>query len=1202
MEVSSQSDAPLGLSLDFMFGRGYLRCDRRRIADWIGVESLRMEIPDLEFPFETDGGLGRFRHTRCLVREVEMSVSEVKFAELIEEATGELEDFDGIDVRFLEDAICIGFRFRRFDTNPWISFRMSAITPEPSRADEIHLSVYDYRAYGAVPCPTRVIVHELITKILDSPAFQSAGVGPAFTVGVAGDILRLRPLKLLFLNLFAPAGWKLPNLSGIALRQIRIRPGKATLRAVDETDEATDDTDDEPRDLTATKEGAKALAAYEAKELFAPADQALFERRFDEALSLLENYRDVYGLHPALVKRLLESLVADGATEQLAEAESICRRVRDENPDDLSPRLIEPLVALARRRHQAAVEAFASLSEELREREEFFDWTLCELAIADLLADDEPERAAEHLREILERSPRFRPALEALHELYDRVDDRAGFEETLKRLAGVYTERDKLEKTYLELAQHLIAQREDLGEARMYLEKVLRLDDDNLQALCALGDSYALGEQWLRSLKAYGSAARTALADERPGVAAGLHGRIADIWLRRLDEPHQALLEYRRALSVANNVDDLGARGLDEDDESLWIIGEDSHYGHSAGEPLGGLPAARASWLEGAARACELLSRDDEAIRYWNDALSAWEKLIDEADRAPEDDPDSPSALSALENRLAETHRRLGRLYDGRDRTETADRHFRRLLELKPDDQEANRYFDPSASEEDPAEGPDDEELESFRRRFEEAMDKPPELPDAPSEPVAEEDDGDELPPEPETLRMSTAKIQQLQEDSSPEELGPPPQTIEDTSPAIHPVQMAKNAISEARESGDKRRLADALEDALTLDESTDSELLDDDERIKLSREVGELLYYELEEDRAARPHFERLRQLDPDGEGADPAVVNALESIYEATGAVEPRIELLEHRLQTADSDQMKSTYRLLVARTIWGELGDADRARRHLLDEIERGESKKPAHRLLAEIARETGDFAAAADHLERALEIDDEGIEAVETRFELAELAMERLDDPQRAARHYEKVLAAAPGNSRALQGLCDARRYLEDWPGVLECLGRELALLIGETGELSPEEMVELDAADIDDAVEIPASRIVADAADIADAQLKQRPLAHRLWGISRRIWPRHVEALEQRISVGRACGKYAALAADLEDYAGEVLDPLDAFEALVEAAKLRAEQLDEPDRAAQLYARALDLVDDLDDPPEGLEEIRRAAQRVGPPPN
>lgn len=138
---SSERPNPLGLNLDFMFGRGYLWADRERLSDWITLESLRMEIPDLSFPFDARGGLDRFRSTRCLVREIEFAISEVGLGDLLSHAARDLDRFSDLQIRFLEDAIHVSVRLEAFGSSTFVSFRAALIPPEPARLDEIHLSL-----------------------------------------------------------------------------------------------------------------------------------------------------------------------------------------------------------------------------------------------------------------------------------------------------------------------------------------------------------------------------------------------------------------------------------------------------------------------------------------------------------------------------------------------------------------------------------------------------------------------------------------------------------------------------------------------------------------------------------------------------------------------------------------------------------------------------------------------------------------------------------------------------------------------------------------------------------------------------------------------------------------------------------------------------------------------------------------------------
>ncbi len=1455
------ADNPLGLSLDFVYGRGYLWAQRQRVSDWIAMESLRMEIPDLSFPFDARGGLDRFQHTRCLVREVEFGISEVGLGDLLEEAMEELDGYEHLSVRFLEDAIHLSVKLTRLGADAYVSCRAALISPEPARADEVHLSLYDYRAYGPLPMPARVVMQQCLTGLLNTDRLRLSGRGESFTPAIAGDVVRFRPMKLLFLELFPRVGWKLPDLSGIHLERAQIRPGVIAIRASDGDHQSQEK-------LVESREGARALAAYEAKELFSHADKALFEGEMRQALSLLAGYRDVYGLHPALIARQLDALVADGSPGSLAEAESLRRELLAEDEEDLRAALVGPRLAMARRRsREEIIEAFEDLAARLRERGDGRDWALCQLSVARRMADDNPRLAADKLRAVLKRQPRHREALEASEALYRRLGDEEGLEEMLKRLTGVYQDRDRLKETYLHLARHLMDRQGDLGEARMYLEKVLRLDSEDLRGLRALGESYLLGGEPLRALKAFGSAARIAEGRGEPGLASRLHQRAAGLWFDEMEDPRQGLLGMQRALTLSKEAQEEG-----RDEQVDWAL--------------------RADQYRQGAQMAQALGRDEEAMEYWQEAIQIWERRRDRGERwaLRSQGADAGMEEAEIEEALVEAHLALSHLYRGRQREAAAASQMRRVLDLRPTHEEAlgwleehlqntgrpeelialyedllegshsearrlqwleklgdlrgaigqvevarQRYeavlevvprrvkvreklvellrahgrheslarslealrpgFDGAGRQErlalelrigeayeaagrwrkaaralgralnceashrpalasmarvlealvdeagptaaapvgskplgqllesiwlrlaevepeasrsrewllraamsaeergdramaaevreqadalgsqeasqdseldvdarldamldalqprrsspdpaetlrqmsatpsddgdqpepseprEPSEEAEEKELDSFRRRFADMIKKPSRLADRRgagkladeiTQPRAElsedtEPDEERAVTLKSILEGARRRQQELAGDAADEEGDhSAPDTKEqmetrrfkrpDISTANKNIETggasgiersletARQRVEEARREGPEAQ-AEAMEDLIRLSRISGPSAMGDGERARVARELGELLYYDLEADQRARPYLEMARRLDPQGAGQETAVVNALEQIYKDSGDVDARLALLKGRLEAAQTVEMKTTYRLLLAQLVWDQRDDADEARRWLDEVLEAEPNHEAAHRLLAEIAKYEEDWEGAAQHLQAVADASSGGLDAVETTRELAEVYHQRLGDPARAQAYYEKVLGESPGDARALNGVKACVAELERWPAYIKALQRELGLLMGRPDE--PVDLDHWDGQEAPQAIKVSASQIVAEAAQVMETSMDAPEKAHRLWGVAADLWPENGEALERRIDLDRRLEKTAALVDDLEAYAEAVLDDGTRFESLLEA----AQQSEEEGRKARLARRALEVGEGLDVDEDRLRPLR-----------
>ena len=1503
MEVVQPPKAnPLGLNLDFLFGRGFLWAKNERLNDWITLDSLRMEIPDLQFPFDAGGGISRFRHTRCLVREIELSISEAGLQDLLQRAAEQLEGFEDLRVRLNDGAAHVSLKLSAFGADTHVSFRVALIPPEPPRVDEVHLSIYDYRAFGPLPYPARVLAFELLKSLLTTSVLRPPGRGDSFTVGIAGDILSFRPIKLLLLFLFPNVGWKLPNLAGVVLDGVKIRPGQLSVRASARAEtwhERPDELD--AYRLLGTLEGARAIAAYEAKDLFSAVDQVLFEGDINRALEQLTTFREIYGAHPELVSRTFDCLLADPNPTNLAEAKALAAESLREDPEDLQALLALPTIATVERaKHTEILDHLDRLAAVLRGRQDLDDWVLCELSAAELLYEREPDKAAERLREILKLSPRNVEALERLRKLYVRVAHWSGYEEVLKRLTGVYTERDALRSTYLELARHLMDRRGESGEARIYLEKVLRLDPGNLEALDILGEGYLMSNEALRALKAFGTAARAAQARGSLERAALLHQRVAVLWRDELHNAAEALLSARRALQLQEESERVGREQPEAMLSSLEMVASLSEARERWDEALGYrtriIPYleellerpvvveddATSSALAGVA---SLGSVDDESTMSWRDRLTSKLEAAERAiamlylrrerpdaaaphwRRVLELNPSDEQASSHLEqhirasgrpdqliglykemlvkaervSRKVEVHLKLSKLYEtlqmieeasdqlrdalrldascrpaldrlvdllrGAGRYETlrdvlstllvrlherqlrhdvllilarlqldslssprqATRSFFEALDINPTDLDALEGArdalgaviekdghdapapvgpDTSAKllervlqrlvdlREDPldraqlldevaalarARGASGAASEALRRaqvlradaardgqeagtsvderldsllgpagqepraeppapkpvrqpvlslpRFEAPRPKPARVelhskPTAeyravpkpvvqvPAEPAAQAPSSAE-PPKPEVdweqlseaFEQVTREVPQDPEDlpaplfDPPEDAragGAPAAGLDDFRARLRDVLKAPGSLSAAsrenpsvanflgrakaelgaphklnkpaapeslasltaridtaRQADDHDTLARTLREAIERhDDPEDDVAFADEHAARLLRELGETLFYELEQNEPARQWLERARALDPDGVGEQTSLLNALESIYEDGGDVERRVDLLEARLRATDSEDMATTYRLLLAQLIWDELRDQARAEGRLREVIERDRRNESAHRLLAQIAGELGDWARSARYLEVVLSERSGGLDEVELERELATIYLTHLDQPARAKRHFEGVLKAAPADAQAIEGIKQCQAVSGDWDGYLGSLGRELELLLGRDS-VKIEHGLALDPDSVSPSLRSAASQIISDAAHIAQEQMHQLELASELWLLSFDLWGENIEALEKRLELDRELSDHAALAEDLEAWSDQLLDVVARFDALYEAARIWRDRLGGADRARQILAEAIAMVEGHEPAPAELVEARRA---------
>lgn len=181
----------------------------------------------------------------------------------------------------------------------------------------------------------------------------------------------------------------------------------------------------------------------------------------------------------------------------------------------------------------------------------------------------------------------------------------------------------------------------------------------------------------------------------------------------------------------------------------------------------------------------------------------------------------------------------------------------------------------------------------------------------------------------------------------------------------------------------------------------------------------------------AARPH--------------DADTLDQLASLYERTERWYDLVEALREHLETVRGagDQARTVALLVrIANIAEGRLGDADQAIETLDEVLSLNPNHAGALNVSARLYERRGDWAKAAETLERALEHGAAGQERAESWRRLGLLYLEHLDRPADARRALEAAVAEAD-DAEALEALLRLARDQGDDATVAALLERRLA---------------------------------------------------------------------------------------------------------------------------------------------------------------
>jgi tetratricopeptide (TPR) repeat protein len=341
-------------------------------------------------------------------------------------------------------------------------------------------------------------------------------------------------------------------------------------------------------------------------------------------------------------------------------------------------------------------------------------------------------------------------------------------------------------------------------------------------------------------------------------------------------------------------------------------------------------------------------------------------------------------------------------------------------------------------------------------------------------------------------------------------------------------------------------------------------ELLDADLRTRVRMRAASIAEERLSDADFARVQYQSVLEEQPDHRAA----LDALLQLVEEAGATRELVELLRRKGELCEDREERAALLVRQAHLYQSELDDPESA----IEALDRalGESDHPlAYEGLERLYRRTRRWEDLATLYER--EIDQRIGDPAAVRYELGELCMKRLKEPQRALDQFREALSQNPDHEptvRALEALVEqsdehrgpaaellAPLYLRrmDWAKVTEILEVRL------DAEADPSQRLDL----------------LRHLGDVQESHLEDLDGALETYGRLFAEEPHDPHSLETLTRLARSLGRWDRLAAILDQTLRAVeVDDGDTAAIALTTAKLYDERLEELNRAGYFYQRAL----------------------------